>query len=137
MRVDPTEEGRRWLTQARNDLGWTRLLAEQGAHHMACFHAQQVTEMALKAFLYAQGEEIVLGHSVQRLAQAVAEHDRDLGAQAQRWVHLDGYYIPTRYPNGLPDGIPSEVYTEQASTGAVALATEAVEAIAERITEEG
>ena len=26
---------------------------------------------------------------------------------------LDTYYIPTRYPNGLPDRIPAEVYTEE------------------------
>lgn len=24
---------------------------------------------------------------------------------------LDQYYVPTRYPNGLPGGIPSDVYT--------------------------
>jgi HEPN domain-containing protein len=25
---------------------------------------------------------------------------------------LDKLYVPTRYPNGLPDLIPAEVYTE-------------------------
>jgi predicted nucleotidyltransferase len=39
---------------------------------------------------------------------------------------LDGYYIPTRYPNGLPDGIPADVYTEDAAKDAVAMAEEAV-----------
>ncbi|GAB4530529.1 MAG: hypothetical protein Kow0063_08740 [Anaerolineae bacterium] len=34
--------------------------------------------------------------------------------------------IPTRYPNGLPDGIPAEVYTRDAALGAVAMAEEAV-----------
>jgi HEPN domain-containing protein len=24
---------------------------------------------------------------------------------------LDKFYIPTRYPNGLPDSIPADVYT--------------------------
>jgi HEPN domain-containing protein len=37
-----------------------------------------------------------------------------------------GYYIPTRYPNGLPDGIPADVYTQDAAMGVVALAEEAV-----------
>ena len=31
---------------------------------MACFHAQQVAELALKAYLYAQGEAIVLPDSI-------------------------------------------------------------------------
>jgi len=36
------------------------------------------------------------------------------------------YYIPTRYPNGLPDGIPAEVFTKDAAISAVSLAEEAV-----------
>jgi len=38
-----------------------QLLLEGGSDHLACFIAQQVAEEALKAFLYAQGEEIVSG----------------------------------------------------------------------------
>jgi len=40
---------------------------------------------------------------------------------------LDSYYIPTRYPNSLPEGIPAEVYTRDAALGAVSLAEEATE----------
>lgn len=32
--------------------------------------------------------------------------------QAERWL-LDKYYIPTRYPNGLPDLTPGQVYREE------------------------
>ncbi|GAG62201.1 unnamed protein product [marine sediment metagenome] len=60
-------EGRRWLEQATEDLKWARLLLKEGGYHLVCFLAQQVAEKALKALLYAQGEEIVLGHSVERL----------------------------------------------------------------------
>jgi HEPN domain-containing protein len=49
--------------------------------------------------------------------------------KASRWSLLDSYYIPTRYPNGLPDGIPAEVYTKDAAQGAVSLAIEAVDYI--------
>jgi HEPN domain-containing protein len=66
MRRDSLTEGTRWLRQAQEDLHWADHLAAEGAHHLACFLAQQVTEKALKAFLYSQGEEIVLGHSVCR-----------------------------------------------------------------------
>jgi HEPN domain-containing protein len=135
MRHSPVEQGRRWLRQAEQDLRWTRHLAEEGAYHLACFLAQQVAEKALKAYLYAQGEEIVLGHSVQRLSRAAAAFDATFEARAQSWSLLDGYYIPTRYPNGLPDGIPADVYTEQAATDAVALAEDAVAFVAGRIGE--
>ncbi len=64
MRGDPRREGRRWLDQAQVDLQWARHLNEQGAYYLVCFLAQQAAEKALKAFLYAQGEELVVGHSV-------------------------------------------------------------------------
>ena len=131
MRRSAYEEGQRWLAQAAEDLRWTKYLAEGGGWHLACFLAQQVTEKALKAFLYAQGEEIVIGHSVARLCSAAASYHSEFADKARRWSLLDGYYIPTRYPNGLPDGIPAMVYTRDAAVGAVALAEEAVEWVGE------
>lgn len=136
MRNKPLEEGQRWLRQAQEDLRWARHLAEQGAYHLACFLAQQVTAKALKAFLYDQGEEIVLGHSVERLCAAAAAIEPEFQTRARSWSILDGYYIPTRYPNGLPDGIPADVYTQQAATDTVDLAKEAVEFVATRLTDE-
>jgi len=126
MRRSGLDEGRRWLEQAAIDLRWTTMLAEQGANHLACFLSQQVAEKALKAFLYAQGEEVVLGHSVERLCAAAATYDPAMAEKARRWSLLDGYYIPTRYPNGLPDGIPADVFTAEAASSAVAMAGEAV-----------
>jgi HEPN domain-containing protein len=133
MRPDPITEGRRWLEQAGHDLAWAEDLAERGGYHIACFLAQQVAEKALKAFLYATGEELVLGHSVQRLASEAAEADPEFGVKGRRWSMLDGYYIPTRYPNGLPDSIPALVYTQEAARSAVALARDTAEFVAGRI----
>jgi HEPN domain-containing protein len=66
MRENPRTESQRWLDQANTDLKWTKHLLKEGAYYLACFLAQQTAEEALKAFLYAQGEEIVFGHSVPR-----------------------------------------------------------------------
>jgi HEPN domain-containing protein len=99
MRKSALEEGERWLSQAAEDLKWAKHLAEQGGWHIACFLSQQVTEKALKAFIYAQGEEIVLGHSVARLCAEAAGYQAEFSNKANRWSVLDGYYIPTRYPN--------------------------------------
>ena len=35
---------------------------------------------------------------------------------------LDQYYVPTRYPNGLPGGIPSDVYTRAQASAVVDIA---------------
>jgi len=131
MRKNAYDEGQRWLAQAREDLRWTQHLAREGAWHLACFLAQQVTEKALKAFLYAQGAEIVLGHSVTRLCADAAQYESEFADKARRWSLLDSYYVPTRYPNGLPDGIPAEVFTADAAAAAAALAEEAVTWVAQ------
>jgi len=137
MRNRPREEGQRWLRQAQEDLYWSRHLAEQGGYHLACFLSQQVAEKALKAFVYAQGQDIVIGHSVERLCVAAAAYEPEFQTRVRSWSILDGYYIPTRYPNGLPDGIPADVYTQQAAESAVELAGEVVDLVAMLLAEGG
>lgn len=131
MRQPPEEEARRWLDQAREDLKWARRLAEEGGYHIACFLAQQVAEKAIKAFLYAQGETLVLGHAVSTLSERAAKYDKRIEEKKAVWSILDGYYIPTRYPNGLPDGIPAKVYNQKTAREAVALAAQVVDTVAE------
>jgi len=81
-------DGRRDLF-TDEDLRWTRHLADEGAYHLACFLAQQVADKAIKAFLYAQGEEIVLGHSVERLCGTAADYDSEFAVRARSWTVLD------------------------------------------------
>ena len=126
MRRTPLEEGQRWLAQAEEDLKWTQDLANRGGYHIACFLAQQVGEKAIKAFIYAQGEEIVLGHSVERLCSDASHWNPAFAESAKRWAVLYSYYIPTRYPNGLPDSIPAKVFTEDAAKNAASLAEQIV-----------
>jgi HEPN domain-containing protein len=122
MRDSPRHEGRRWLDQAQVDLQWARHLQAEGAYYLVCFLAQQLAEKALKAFLYAQGEELVIGHSVRQLCQRAVAYDTQLVEHLEDWAILDSYYIPTRYPNGLPADIPARVYNREASRSALTLA---------------
>lgn len=135
MRKKPIEEGRRWLEQAEEDLKWANELAERGGYHIACFLAQQVGEKALKAYLYAKGEELVIGHSVERLCTMAARFDQEFAEKVKTWAILDGYYVTTRYPNSLPDSIPARVYTARAATGAVSIAGEVVSFVKDKISE--
>jgi HEPN domain-containing protein len=128
----PRETGQRWLDQATEDLRWADHLAVQGGYHIACFLAQQVGEKALQAFLYAAGEEIVLGHSVERLCAEAGRYDPSFTEQVRRWAILDGFYVPTRYPSSIPDSIPARVYTADAAREAVRLARAIVAHVAER-----
>ncbi|MCL4515396.1 MAG: HEPN domain-containing protein [Firmicutes bacterium] len=131
MRKPAIEEAGRWLDQSREDIKWARKLAEEGGYHIACFLAQQVAEKALKAFLYANGESVVLGHSVNTLTEKAGQYNTRMNEKRSSWAILDGYYIPTRYPNGLPDSIPAKVYNQKAASEAVALAGDVVDTVAE------
>ncbi|MCR4432337.1 MAG: HEPN domain-containing protein [Tepidanaerobacteraceae bacterium] len=133
MRKSGIEEGKRWLEQAKEDLKWAQRLAEEGGYHIACFLSQQVAEKAIKAFLYSKGETIVIGHSVNSLSQKASQYDKRIVEKGERWSILDGYYIPTRYPNGLPDSIPAKIYNKEIAVKAVELAEDAVNTVRDLI----
>ena len=73
------------------------------------------------------------GDSVERLCHEAAGAEPALVEHVKRWAILDGHYVPTRYPNSLPDSIPARVYTRDAAEEAVRLAAEVVEFVRERV----
>lgn len=85
-----------------------------------------MAEKAIKAFLYAKEEEIVVGHSVERLCASDAQYQPEFVEKVRRWRILVGFYIPTRYPNGLPDGIPANIYTQEVAQSSVRMVEEVV-----------
>jgi len=103
-------EAQRWLKQALHDRDAARLNRDHGFHEHACFLAQQSAEKALKAFLYARGQGPVLGHSTLLLTQEAAELEGGFTKLEAACRRLDQLYIPTRYPNGLPDAVPHDFY---------------------------
>jgi len=112
----------RWFEQARDDLRAAQTSREGGHHEWACFQAQQSAEKALKAFLLLHGKRQFLSHSIQELLREAQEIDPSLKdvAKARR---LDEYYIPTRYPNGLPGTTrPHEFYDEEEADECLRLA---------------
>jgi HEPN domain-containing protein len=101
-----SDEAGRWLETSRGDLETARILKAAGRWAHACFHAQQPVEKALKALWYAKDLD-PWGHSAQRLfddlAAASAETHRGVADLSIQAAEIDRFYIPTRYPNGLPD----------------------------------
>ncbi len=124
-------DARRWLAQARADLRAAHGSVASQSFEWASFQAQQAGEKALKALWYS-GVHEPWGHSLVRLIQdfpdpEIHENLLDLLPHAKR---LDKLYILTRYPNGLPDLIPAEVYTEEEARQAI----DSAERIIEHIT---
>ena len=68
---------------------------------------------------------------------AYARHGQEVsigGKLTEQLAILDQYYIPTRYPNGIPDGAPFEVYTRGQAEEALATAAEVLTLSRERIS---
>ena len=132
MKRNPLEEGRRWLLQAERDLDDAEFCLSGKRYNLACFLAQQASEKALKAFLYAKGEEYVFGHSVAELLKRAIEYDESFKDCRNASV-LDKYYIPTRYPNGLPGGVPYEAFDEADAKRAIELAKSVIEIVKKKL----
>jgi len=129
MKPSPESEGARWLEQAGRDLDDARFALQGQRYNLACFLGQQAAEKALEGYLYAQGEEAVWGHSVADLGREAAAFDPDFESLRKQVAVLDKYYIPTRYPNGLPGGIPSDAFDRDDGEKAIALATETIRVV--------
>ena len=130
------EEARRWLRTAAMDLRAARLLAREGEYALSCFHARETAEKALKALWYAL-DSSPWGHSLVKLIQELEEVSPEMHAQWKDLLEeaalLDKYYIPTRYPNGLPDLTPDEVYTRREAEEAVRVAEEFYRRVQDRL----
>ena len=133
----PRHEAERWLAQAVDDLEFTRwVLAEGRFFDKGCFIAQQAAEKALKAVHYLKGERLVFGHSALELLNRLLPEHQELVILREPARLLDRYYIPTRYPNGLPGGSPFESFQRGDLESALDMA-ERVVAEAVRIVKAG
>ena len=96
----------------------------EGFYAQVCFQCQQICEKAVKALRYGRGERLVYGHALVELAAPL----ESMGRFRENLAILDQYYVPTRYPNGLPGGVPSEVYSRTQAGAAVEVAQQVVAA---------
>jgi HEPN domain-containing protein len=132
MQLDAEKEYRRWLRQAELDLDDARYSADGGRYNLACFLSQQAAKKALKAFLYLQGNQLVWGHSAAELVDDASEADASFKDLKEKGSLLDRFYIPTRYPSGLPGGIPSESFNEKDAAEAMRVAKDIIDAVASK-----
>lgn len=107
---DSDSEALRWLRQCENDLEFAGIALREGYHHQACFIAQQAAEKALKAIAYHRGARVVLGHSLVELVGRLEPDVPELSDHRESAGALDQFYVATRYPNGLPGGVPFEAF---------------------------
>lgn len=113
-------QAQRWIATALEDMQAVRALIVAGLHAQACFYAQQAAEKALKAIWFAQDTD-PRGHSNSHLLLDFAAREQIVGYEhlMQQARLLDQFYVPTRYPDGLPDLTPGQVYGIEDATRAL------------------
>ncbi|HIQ55865.1 MAG TPA: HEPN domain-containing protein [Pyrodictium sp.] len=127
------DEAKRWLSEALWDLETARILLRERRYNAAAFYAQQAAEKAVKALLYSINEA-PWGHSVRvlllRYFEATGTRRENLLVDARE---LDRHYIPSCYPNALPEGTPHEAYDRETAERALAAAKRIIEFVVEEI----
>ncbi len=98
-----------WFRQAENDWEWGNHTLESGFFSQACFISQQVALKALKSLCLYYKFDTIRTHSVRKIAQELGIN----GEIEDKGKYLDLFYIPTRYPDSLPEGAPFESFTQQ------------------------
>jgi len=109
-------EAKRWFTTAEDDLDTAKILKKNDKYAHSCFHAQQAGEKAVKSIWYLMDAD-PWGHSIKMLIDGLEEENKSYYEEMKELERigsvLDRFYIPTRYPNGLPDMTPDMAYSKE------------------------
>lgn len=102
----------RWLIKAHHDLRTARLALADSPPitDVACYHAQQCAEKAIKAFLVSVDEHVHRSHDLTFLLGCCVRHDGRLNTIVDEAGRLTDYAIATRYPDDW-----REIAVEEAS----------------------
>lgn len=112
-------EFERWRAAAQRAFASSDIQAEAGLHEWACFLFEQSAQLAVKGLLHGLGAG-AWGHDLSALC---ARTDALIGDpwpdEAARWAErLSRFYIPTRYPDAVPAGIPGDRFVAEDSGAA-------------------
>jgi HEPN domain-containing protein len=114
-----------WLDQAKRDLAKAEIDMEHAYWEWACFTAQQAAEKGVKSLLMFQGYD-AWGHAITPMLRRLEEPEAPANLVEMAQL-LDAYYIPTRYPNGFPEGKPADYFNQPKAQNALEAARAIIE----------
>ncbi len=122
------------MAQSRYDLEAAEHVVAGGFHALGCFLCQQAGEKAVSGYLLARGADHVWGHALADLCEDAMQLDSSFDVIKSVAMLLDKYYLPTRYPTGLPGGVPHEVYDGVDSERALEIARDVIEFVSTKLS---
>jgi HEPN domain-containing protein len=128
-------EADRWLKQSDHDLADAAFLTGAGRHALACFLCHQAAEKAVTAYLLARGADQVWGHALADLCEDAMQLDPSFDFIKSVGGLLDKYFLATRYPSGLPGGVPSEAFDAHDAERALEIARDVREFVRGRLAD--
>lgn len=111
-----------WFARAAEDLRFAELGLSHGYNAQVCFLAQQAAEKSLKGFLIQRSGTHPRSHNLVGLLNRCAEVVPEVLKLEGAARILDQYYLPSRYPDGVPGGSGSEMPEARHATEALELA---------------
>ncbi len=120
------ERSQDWMRQAQADLRHARNARDVGDYDWAAFACHQAAEKAIKA-VFQKLHLDAWGHTLSLLLGHLSDRVEIETSLSDRAKELDKHYIPTRYPNGLEQGAPTDFYTAGEAERAIAAAGEILE----------
>ncbi len=131
------DEATRWLDEALWDFETAKILHREKRYNAASFYAQQAAEKAAKALLYYVNEA-PWGHSIRVLIERYFR-SRNITVNQKLLIYareLDRHYIPSRYPNAYPTGMPHEAYDKETSERALEASMKIIDFVKEVMAHE-
>ncbi len=124
---------RQWLAKAGDDLAVAgmSLKAEYFSH--ACFLSQQCIEKALKAYVIAKARTYPRIHNLVDLLERCEALDSAFAQFRADCEKVDEYYIPTRYPAGIPGAKPTGMPSAEDAKEAIAAAENILNFVKEKL----
>ncbi len=113
---DPAELSAGLLRKARSDRIVMEAALAAGALDAACFHAQQLVEKCLKAFLAYRSVAFPYTHNLAKLIEACASIDPTFSSFLPEVALLTPYAVELRYDDSF---WPSQQAAEQARSSAL------------------
>lgn len=116
-----------WFSMAEDDLNFAKVGLREKFYSQVCFLSQQAIEKVLKGYIVSIGKTHSKTHKLIDLYRIC--NAKFLEPFKNKMKLLDEFYIPTRYPDGIPGGLPGRLSNETDAKEALSAAEEILQTL--------
>ncbi len=120
-----------WFEYAEDDLKFAKVGLREGFYSQVCFLSQQVIEKTLKGLLVAKGKTYPKTHKLIDLYRLCGVNW--LEPFKNKIKLIDEFYIPMRYPGGIPGGPATRPSNETDAKEALSAAEEILQLVLNKV----